>query len=151
MTVGDDWDARLRSAGLRSTSQRRAVLRALDELGHATVDQLAAQVQRERPELSLSTVYRTVEALDDVGLVTHAHLHHGTPTYHRVDDDPHLHLVCQRCGTVEQLPRQVADGLVAQVRETTGFHVEVSHLTLHGACAACRRGSVQGPPALGSA
>ena len=132
-----DWDARLRAAGLRSTSQRRAVLGALDELGHATVDELAAHVQRELPDLSLSTVYRTVEALDEVGLVTHAHLHHGTPTYHRVDDDPHVHLVCRRCAAVESLPASIAAELVGSVRETSGFAVDVTHLALHGVCGRC--------------
>jgi Fur family transcriptional regulator, ferric uptake regulator len=132
-----DWDGRLRAAGLRSTTQRRAVLAALDELGHATVDELAAHVQRELPDLSLSTVYRTVEALDEVGLVTHAHLHHGTPTYHRVDGDPHVHLVCRRCGRVESLPVSVAVGLVESVVASSGFEVDVTHLALHGRCRQC--------------
>lgn len=132
-----DWDSRLRAAGLRSTGQRRAVLSALDELGHATVDELAAHVQRELPDLSLSTVYRTVEALDEVGLVTHAHLHHGSPTYHRVDDDPHVHLVCRRCERVDSLPVTIAAGLVASVHDTVGFEVDVSHLALHGVCREC--------------
>ena len=132
-----DWDTRLRAAGLRSTGQRRAVLAAIDELGHATVDELAAHVQRELPDLSLSTVYRTVETLDDAGLVTHAHLHHGTPTYHRVDDDPHVHLVCRRCKRVESQPATVAAGLVRAVREASRFEVDVTHLALHGLCATC--------------
>lgn len=132
-----DWDSRLRAAGLRSTSQRRAVLAALDELGHATVDELTAHVQRELPDLSLSTVYRTVEVLDEVGLVTHAHLHHGSPTYHRVDDDPHVHLVCRRCERVDSLPVAVAGGLVDAVHDATGFAVDVSHLALHGVCREC--------------
>ena len=67
---------------------------ALFEAGHATVDELAAEVQRTMPDVSLSTIYRTLEALDEAGLVTHAHLHHGSPTYHSVDEEPHVHLVC---------------------------------------------------------
>lgn len=143
-----DWDARLRAAGLRSTSQRRAVLTALDELGHATVDELAARVQAELPDLSLSTVYRTVEVLDEVGLVTHAHLRHGMPTYHRVDDDPHVHLVCRRCDRVTSVPADMASGLVAAVREQAGFEVDVTHLALHGVCVECE-GSDAARPALG--
>ena len=140
-----DWDTRLRAAGLRSTGQRRAVLAAIDELGHATVDELAAHVQRELPDLSLSTVYRTVETLDDAGLVTHAHLHHGTPTYHRVDDDPHVLLVCRRCNRVESLPATVAAGLVRAVREASRFEVDVTHLALHGLCATCLAEAHVGP------
>ncbi len=133
----EDWDARLREAGLRSTGQRRAVLAALDRLRHAAVDELAEEVQRSLPEVSLSTVYRTLETLDEVGLVTHAHLHHGSPTYHSVDDEPHIHLVCSDCGAVGQQPVDVAVGLAEAVRARVGFRADLRHLTLHGRCAAC--------------
>ena len=109
-----DWDARLRSAGLRSTAQRRAVLQALFEARHATVDELAAEVQRTMPDISLSTIYRTLEALDEAGLVTHAHLHHGSPTYHSVDEEPHVHLVCTGCGAIGQQPISVAASLAGR-------------------------------------
>jgi Fur family ferric uptake transcriptional regulator len=136
-----DWDARLRGAGLRSTGQRRAVLRAIDELRHATVDELAAEVQRSMPEVSLSTVYRTLETLDEAGLVTHAHLHHGSPTWHVVDAEPHLHLVCASCGEVQQQPVGIALGLAGTVDEALGFAVDLRHLVLHGTCADCLAGS----------
>ena len=132
-----DWDTRLRSVGLRSTAQRRAVLQALFEAQHATVDELAAEVQRTLPDVSLSTIYRTLETLDEAGLVTHAHLHHGSPTYHSVDEEPHVHLVCTRCGAIGQQPISVAASLAAQLRASAGFVVDVSHLAVHGLCAAC--------------
>jgi Fur family ferric uptake transcriptional regulator len=131
------WDAALRGAGLRSTGQRRAVLSAIHELQHATVDELAAHVQRGMPEVSLSTVYRILETLDEAGLVTHAHLHHGSPTWHVVDGDPHLHLVCSDCGGVQQQPVDLAEQLVAEARAGLGFEVDLRHLVLHGRCADC--------------
>jgi Fur family ferric uptake transcriptional regulator len=134
-----DWDARLRAAGLRSTVQRRAVLEALGRLSHATVDELAAEVQRSMPDVSLSTVYRTLEALDEVGLVTHAHLTHGAPTYHSVDEEPHIHLVCSTCGGVQQESVDVALSLAEAVHRAGGFRVDLTHLALHGRCAACSR------------
>lgn len=143
-----DWDARLRAAGLRSTGQRRAVLRAIDALRHATVDELAAEVQAELPEVSLSTVYRILETLDDAGLVTHAHLHHGSPTWHVVDGDPHLHLVCAACGRVEQQPVGIALALADAARDELGFVVDLRHLVLHGRCAACAGGSPTAAPVL---
>lgn len=137
--AGPDWDARLREAGLRSTVQRRAVLQALYEERHATVDDLATAVHRARPEVNLSTIYRTLEALDEAGLVTHAHLHHGSPTYHSVDEVPHVHLVCTACGRVEQQPVSVATGLADQLKARTGFTMDVTHLAVHGVCAGCGR------------
>lgn len=132
-----DWDARLRDAGLRSTVQRRAVLQALFEARHATVDELAVAVQRGRPDVNLSTIYRTLEALDEAGLVTHAHLHHGSPTYHSVDEEPHVHLVCTVCGRIDQQPVSVARELADQLRIRVGFAVDVSHLAVHGRCRQC--------------
>lgn len=132
-----DWDTRLRAAGLRSTAQRRAVLQALHELRHATVDELAAHLDAGSCDINLSTVYRTLETLDEVGLVTHAHLSHGGPTYHTVDDEPHIHLVCQQCGAVDQLPRTLVDPVAAEVLARAAFAVDLSHLVLHGRCATC--------------
>lgn len=132
-----DWDSRLRASGLRSTTQRRAVLEALADLRHATVDELAAHVQQTMPEVSLSTVYRTLEVLGDVGLVTHAHLHHGSPTYHVVDAEPHLHLVCTGCGSVQSAPWELARELAGAAKARRGFQVDLAHLVLHGRCATC--------------
>ncbi len=131
------WDERLRAAGLRSTVQRRAVLQALFELRHATVDQLAVAVQRTHPDVNLSTVYRTLDTLEEARLVTHAHLHHGSPTYHSVEDVPHLHLVCTECGRVDQQPIAVAMGLADQLQQAAGFAMDVTHLAVHGRCADC--------------
>jgi Fur family ferric uptake transcriptional regulator len=146
-----DAAARLRAAGLRATEQRRAVLDALGELGHASVDQLAVSVQRTLPEVSLSTVYRTLEALEAVGLVTHTHLHHGAPTYHSVDEEPHLHLVCEACGAVDQQGVAVALEMAEAVHRTTGFRVDLTHLALHGRCAGCAPGSPDADEALSPA
>lgn len=137
LDAGAGWDARLRAAGLRSTAQRRAVLGALTVLRHATVDQLAAHVQQSLPDVSLSTVYRTLEVLEEAGLVTHTHLHHGSPTYHTVDEQPHVHLVCSRCHAVLEADLEVVLPVVRALRHAEGFTVDLTHLALHGVCAAC--------------
>lgn len=128
---------RLRSAGLRVTSQRRAVLEALTQLRHATIEELFASLQPAHPDLSLSTIYRTLEVLDEAGLVTHAHLHHGAPTWHSVDAKPHAHLVCTQCGSVESLPAAVVAPLASQVSHRSGFAIDMTHLVMHGHCRAC--------------
>lgn len=132
-----DWDARLREVGLRSTVARRSVLQALSEARHATVEELAAAVADRHPEVNLSTIYRTLEVLTDAGLVTHAHLHHGSPTYHAVEDEPHVHLVCSSCGEVVQQPAGVARELGEHLLAAVGFRLDVSHLAVHGRCADC--------------
>lgn len=140
----------LRRRGLRVTPQRRAVLHAVDELGHATAEQVAGHLRRNSAEeASLATVYRTLELLEDLGLVTHAHLEHGAPTYHSTRRQEHLHLVCRRCGRVEEADAAHGHDLAQAVEGETGFLTDVRHLALHGTCARCVAGESPGQdPAL---
>ena len=71
----------LHERGLRMTPQRQLVLDAVRALGHATPEQICAQVQRTAPAVNITTIYRTLDLLDRIGLVRHTHLGHGAPTY----------------------------------------------------------------------
>ncbi|MBM3681961.1 MAG: transcriptional repressor [Actinobacteria bacterium] len=131
------WDRRLRTAGFRITPQRQLVLEAVTHLQHATPEEILEEVKITASGVNLSTVYRTLEVLEQVGLVTHAHIGHGTPTYHVVDDAPHIHLVCSRCRKVESINGD-AFAIYANSLETeNGFVVNISHLVLHGLCKKC--------------
>ena len=74
-----------RAQGYRLTPQRQLVLEAVAALGHATPDEICAEVRKTARGVNISTVYRTLELLEELGLVTHAHLGHGAPTYHLAD------------------------------------------------------------------
>jgi Fur family ferric uptake transcriptional regulator len=89
------------------------------------------------PSLSLSTVYRTLELLEEIGAVSHTHLGHGAPTYHAASHADHIHLVCRRCGAVAEEDAEQARGLAEGVRRRHGFETDLGHLSLHGLCAAC--------------
>ena len=78
--MASEWDAKLRDQGYRITPQRQLVLRAVEELQHATPEEILTEVQKTASGVNLSTVYRTLEVLEEVGLVSHAHLGHGAPT-----------------------------------------------------------------------
>ncbi|ASW56926.1 Fur family transcriptional regulator [Plantactinospora sp. KBS50] len=127
----------LRSRGLRLTAQRQLVLRAVHELGHATPEQVHTAVRGMAAGVNITTIYRTLELLERLGLVRHTHLSHGAPTYHAADDDQHVHLVCRSCGTVDdmdpELLRPVADRLLAE----RGFQVDIGHVALFGVCGNC--------------
>jgi Fur family transcriptional regulator, ferric uptake regulator len=133
----DDLDDALRARGMRATPQRRLVLDAVAGLGHGTPEQVCERVQRVAPSLSLSTVYRTLELLEELGVVTHTHLGHGAPTYQPADHADHLHLVCRRCGQVGEADVEHAHALAGAVLAGQGFVTDLSHLSLHGLCAAC--------------
>lgn len=132
-----DWDEVLRLHGYRITPQRQLVLDAINGLGHATPEELCSEVQKTAPAVNLSTIYRTLEVLEQVGLVTHAHIGHGAPTYHSVDDEAHIHLVCDICGSVQSVEADVAQSFVQVLREQAGFETDVAHVSVHGQCAKC--------------
>ena len=127
----------LRERGLRLTAQRQLVLEAVYALGHATPDQVHGAVARTAAGVNVSTVYRTLELLEELGLIRHTHLTHGAPTYHPVTEDQHVHLVCRSCGTIEEIAPAVLDDLVASLRADRGFRVDVGHVALFGQCGRC--------------
>jgi Fur family transcriptional regulator, ferric uptake regulator len=136
----------LRSRGLRLTAQRQLVLEAVYELGHATPDQVHARVAATAAGVNITTVYRTLELLEELGLVTHAHLSHGAPTFHAVGADQHVHLVCRSCGGVSEVSPGILDGLSATLCAEHGFLIDIGHVALFGVCAGCgaREGEERG-------
>jgi Fur family ferric uptake transcriptional regulator len=142
----EDWERRLREQGFRITPQRQLVLEAVERLRHGTPEAILAEVQRTATGVNLSTIYRTLEVLEDVGLVTHAHIGHGPPTYHAVDEHVHIHLVCDRCAKVVSVPASEANEFVARLESEHGFRTDISHVSVHGLCESCRH---LGPAAEG--
>lgn len=131
----------LHTHGLRMTAPRQLVLDTVRELVHATPEQVHAAVAQRAAGINITTVYRTLELLEELGLVTHAHLGRGAPTYHGVGSQTHAHLVCRGCGTIGELPEASLRPLAADLLETRGFRLDISHVALFGRCADCRAGS----------
>jgi len=128
----------LRARGMRLTPQRERIIDAVRALGHATPDGLATAVARDGgPALSLSTIYRNLDALEQVGVVSHTHLDHRSPTYHLADHADHVHLVCLTCGTVIECEVEAADPFVGNLLSRHGFVADMKHMAVHGWCAAC--------------
>src|SRR3954471_9169306 len=92
-----DWQRVLREKGYRLTPQRELVLSAVDRLGHATPDEVLGAVREQSAAVNISTVYRTLELLEELGLVRHTHITDRTPTYHSTATPQHVHLVCRGC------------------------------------------------------
>ena len=136
--MSEGWERRLREHGFRITPQRQLVLEAVEHLRHGTPEEILVEVQHTASGVNLSTIYRTLEVLEDVGLVTHAHIGHGPPTYHAVDEDTHIHLVCDRCKQVQSVPAMLASAFVEALESEYGFRTDISHVSVHGLCADCR-------------
>ena len=135
--LGRDWHGELRRRGYRLTPQRQLVLEAVGTLGHGTPDEIAAAVRSTASGVNISTVYRTLELLEEIGLVRHTHLGHGAPTYSVATDDDHVHLVCRDCGAVEEVPPGVLDAVVQALEQDRGFSVDVGHFAVFGRCREC--------------
>ncbi len=133
----NDWAERLRASGHRLTPQRELVLAAVDTLGHATPDEVYAEVRRHSSSINLSTVYRTLELLDDLGLIRHAHLTDRAPTYHSARGHEHAHLVCRSCRTVISIGRDDIEKALGPLAAEHGFQPDYGHLTVFGTCASC--------------
>lgn len=140
--MAEVWHEELRARGYRVTPQRQLVLEAVTALEHATPEEVYEQVRRTARGINISTVYRTLELLEQLGLVTHTHLGHGAPTYHAATDADHVHLVCRDCGKVDEVSPSVAESLVGRLRADHGFEPDIHHLTVFGRCTDC-----QGPDA----
>lgn len=132
-----DLTEELRSKGYRLTPARQLVLGAVLALEHATPDAICAEVQRTASSVNLSTVYRTLELLEELDLVSHTHLGHGAPIYHAAHERDHLHLVCGVCGEITEAAASCADSLVEGLRAQFGFETDVAHFAIFGRCASC--------------
>jgi Fur family ferric uptake transcriptional regulator len=133
----EGWQSTLREHGYRLTPQRELVLRAVDRLGHATPDQVLSAVHEESEAVNVSTVYRTLELLEELGLVRHAHISDRAPTYHSAAAPEHVHLVCRSCQAITEVEPAVIEDLTAALRRRYGFTTDVGHLTIFGTCGSC--------------
>ncbi|MGH9277429.1 MAG: Fur family transcriptional regulator [Acidimicrobiales bacterium] len=131
--------------GRRITAGRRAVVEALvGAEGHVSADDLAELVRRSQPGVHRATVYRTLEALEDAGLVEHVHLGHGRSVYH-LADDLHQHLVCEACGAVEEAPAELLAGVARRLQRERGFVMRPYHFAVLGRCRRCAVAPSAGP------
>lgn len=130
--------AALRERGYRLTLQRDIILRTVESIqGHISVDDIFQRVHPQFPQVNVSTIYRTMELLEEAGLVGHTHFHDGTTRWHRAGEDAHQHLVCKLCGAELELDLSLTAPLAAEIRESYGFAADLSHFAITGLCANC--------------
>ena len=135
------WDAvaeRLRDRGLRWTPQRRTVIEVLAEAdGHITAAELVEQCRARDPSTIPSTVHRTLDVLEDLGLVRHGHAADGREEFHVLPAGEHGHLHCSACGTTWEIGRGEAAAVSEALRAADGFEIDIGHVTLVGRCRDC--------------
>jgi Fur family ferric uptake transcriptional regulator len=120
------------------TRQRTAILQALCELdGHASAERIHERVSLHRQQVDLSTVYRTLEKLRDLHILSQTDLGRGSAEYEIVIGQPHHHLICQGCGQVIDLDHRYLVPASEAIREDLGFEAILSHFAIFGLCGEC--------------
>ncbi len=128
----------IRGMGYRMTPQRQLVLDTLCEQGeHLSANEIYAAVHEQAPALSRATVYRTLQFLCDLQLVTRTEIS-GLAVYELAQETPHHHLVCRICGKVLELPDRYFEPLAERLLDDLSFHAEIKHMAISGICADCR-------------
>jgi Fur family ferric uptake transcriptional regulator len=139
MVTTQDLRVALRQRGLRMTPQRQLILDAVVSMrGHVSVEQVYQTVIRQFPDVNITTVYRTLEVLEDLGVVRHTHFHDGVAQYERTDEPPHHHMVCTRCGADFELDLHLLEPLGKELRKQYGFQADLTHTAIVGLCRTCQ-------------
>jgi len=130
--------SKLSEQGYRLTPQRMMILSAIESSDdHISAEEIYAQVAAKYPQVNISTVYRTLELLKHLGLVTETDLGEGRVRYHPADKGHHHHLVCTECGAVIDLDESVLSPVKDVLLREYGFIADLRHLAIFGRCTKC--------------
>jgi len=131
---------KLSEQGYRLTPQRIMVLSAIENSDdHISAEEIYAQVIARFPQVNISTVYRTLELLKRLGLVTETDFGEGRVRYHPVGKGHHHHLVCQECGAIIDLDESVLTALKSALLWEYKFSADLRHLAIFGRCVKCSK------------
>ncbi|MBN1644208.1 MAG: transcriptional repressor [Dehalococcoidales bacterium] len=130
--------------GYRMTPQRLMIVEAVENsTDHISADEIYSRVRAKYPNVNVSTVYRTLELLEQLGLVTRTDLGGGRVVYHPIAKGHHHHLVCKECGAIIDLDESVLSGLKESLLRQYQFVADLRHLGIQGVCVNCRQRASQ--------
>jgi len=130
----------LRELGYRLTPQRMLILTALQQSNdHVSAEEIHVQVRAKYPHVNISTIYRTLELLKNLGLVTETDLGSGRFRYHFADKGHHHHLICERCGATIEVDESLFLPLKRTLLNEHGFRANINHLAIFGRCTKCQK------------
>ena len=139
MVQSGDIINKLTEQGYRLTPQRMMILSTIENSSdHISAEEIYAQVVAKYPHLNISTVYRTLELLKRLGLVTETNLGGGRVRYHSAEKGHHHHLVCQECGAIIDLDESILFPLRDTLLHEYKFIADLRHLAIFGRCINCK-------------
>src|SRR5439155_4681796 len=128
-----------RQNGRPRTVQRTLILQILTECsGHVAQNDIYERVHAELPMVNRSTISRTLDALEEMGMVRHVHDGDGAIRYHRAEDPLHVHFVCSRCAHLADVAdTSMLDAVSHTLQASLGFVADFTHFPIAGLCAGC--------------
>jgi Fur family transcriptional regulator, ferric uptake regulator len=141
-TLEQDIREKFRKSGYTLTSQRRAVLEALEEAkGHPSAEEVYLVVKKKNPRVALGTVYQALSVLEEIGVVGPKHWSES-PTRYDLNVQPHVDIRCAGCGEVSEIPGVQLGELEERIRNNTPYEVTYTAMVVEGLCPACRAGEL---------
>jgi Fur family ferric uptake transcriptional regulator len=131
----------LKKKGFRLTQPRRIILDYIQDKGNLTTEGIITFVHKKYPHVNKSTVYRTLELLEESGYVFKSESISGT-IYHHAEEGHYHHLVCRKCGRTIDCEKDVFEPVERSLREEYGFQISFKHFVIGGLCEECRNNSV---------
>jgi Fur family ferric uptake transcriptional regulator len=139
MSKTGDLLSKLTQQGYRITPQRMMILEVVENAdNHISAEEIYTLVCARYPNVNISTVYRTLELLKGLELVTETDFGDGRVRYHSIRKGHHHHLVCQKCGGIIDLDESVFFPLKESLSKEYGFEADIHHLAIFGTCSKCR-------------
>lgn len=139
----------LKSRGIRVTPQRAIILDAIERLqGHITVEDVYAEVQRVNSYINLATVYRTLDLLKELDLVSEADMGTGATHFALRVHGVHHHAICRACGRSFEFPHEIVEPMTSQLREHYHFVADADHTVIFGWCEGCLRPQADAAPSI---
>ena len=134
-----DYISLMHARGFRVTPQRQLILDAICDCGgHAAPDTIYARVHKQAPTVNRATIYRNLDFLCAMRLVTATDMGQGSKVYEIACEAPHHHLICRKCGDVAQIDHAMVKAFFAKIERECQFTVDSDHLALFGLCEQCR-------------
>lgn len=130
----------LRKAGLKVTLPRVKIMQILESSGdrHMSAEDVFKALRDADEDVGLATVYRVLTQFESAGLVMRHHFEGGHSVFEMTSDDHHDHIVCTKCGKVEEFLDEIIESQQEKVAEKLGFEISDHSLYLYGLCPACK-------------
>jgi len=130
--------ATLKEKGLKLTPQRMLIVNVIhDAKGHLTAEEIIGHVQAKMPGVNKSTIYRTLELLEQAGCVYKSELGEEF-IYHHAEEGHHHHLVCRQCGKTVDCDEDLFAPVQRSLGEKYNFRVDFKHIVMSGVCGGCK-------------